>query len=140
MKILFSDKTGTLTKNEMILQQCSINGKKYKIQNFGLREENSSFVMRLPQYDPNTRNFFQALSTCHTVQVAKLDHNPDEEDTAALEGSFEIIESSEGSLVDIEEDTKRKRETIQNTRQNEVSRPTTLLDDFPSVQSEFKKH
>lgn len=146
VKILFSDKTGTLTKNEMILQQCSIHGKKYKIQNFGLREENCSYVMRLPQYDPYMRNFFQTLSICHTVQVAKLEQNQEEDSAADLEASFDIIESSDSSLVDIDdndaaaaaaaaETERRKRETIQNTKQNEavIRRPTTLVDDFPAV-------
>lgn len=135
MKILFSDKTGTLTKNEMILQQCSINGRKYKIQNFGLREENSSSVIRLPQYDPHMRNFFQTLSTCHTVQVAKVEKVP-EKDDGELEGSFEIVESS-GSLVEIEEDVKRKHETEQNTKQNEVCLPDTPPDNMPTVQRKF---
>lgn len=120
----------------MILQQCSINGKKYKIQNFGLREENSSSVIRLPQYDPYMRNFFQTLSTCHTVQVAKLEKVPDKDD-GKLESSFEIVESS-ASLVEIEEDVKRKQETEQNTKQNEVCLPTDLPpDNMPTVQREF---
>ncbi|XP_055298222.1 phospholipid-transporting ATPase 11C isoform X2 [Sitodiplosis mosellana] len=132
VKILFSDKTGTLTKNEMILQQCSINGKKYKIQNFGLREENSSSIMRLPQYDPYMRNFFQTLTTCHTVQVAKLE-KVSEADDAEMKGSFEMVESS-GSLVEIEEDVKRKAETEQNTKQNEVCLPSNPLENMPAVQ------
>ena len=119
----------------MILQQCSINGKKYKIQNFGLREENSSSVMRLPQYDPYMRNFFQTLSTCHTVQVAKFEKVSDA-DEAEMEGSFEMVESS-ASLVEIEEDVKRKAETEQNTKQNEIGVPTALLDTMPSVQREL---
>lgn len=117
----------------MILQQCSINGKKYKIQHFGLREENSPSVMRLPQYDAYTRNFFQTLSTCHTVQVAKLEKAPKTDD-GELEGSFEMVESS-SSLVEIEEDVKRKEETEQNTKQNEVCLPENLINDnMPTVQ------
>lgn len=33
VEILFSDKTGTLTKNEMHFQMCSIKGKTYKEDN-----------------------------------------------------------------------------------------------------------
>ncbi|XP_031625300.1 phospholipid-transporting ATPase IG isoform X2 [Contarinia nasturtii] len=135
VKILFSDKTGTLTKNEMILQQCSINGKKYKIQNFGVQQENGTSTMRLPQYDPYMRNFFQTLSLCHTVQVStakseqKKDKNSDE-----VESTFEIVESS-SSLVEIDEDVKRKEETEQNTKQNEVCLPESPIDDdCPTVQ------
>lgn len=127
----------------MILQQCSINGKTYKIQNFGLREENSSSVMRLPQYDPYMRNFFQTLSTCHTVQVAKLEKVPDDkdekDDASSVESSFEVIESS-NSLVEIEEDIKRKEETEQNTKQNEVCRPDSLFDNIPAVQRKYSEN
>lgn len=139
MKILFSDKTGTLTKNEMILQQCSINGKKYTIQNFGVQEENSSNVIRLPQYDHHMLKFFETLATCHTVQVhAKSEHDENTKDDGVVERTFEIIESS-SSLVDIEED-KRNEETRQNTKQNEVSMPDNLIDNLPiSVERKIQK-
>lgn len=113
----------------MILQQCSINGKKYTIQNFGVQEEDSSNVIRLPQYDRHMLTFFETLATCHTVQVAKLEQNESVKDDEVVEKSFEIIESA-SSLVDIEED-KRSEETRQNTKQNEVSVPENLLDNLP---------
>lgn len=118
----------------MILHQCSINGKKYRVQNFGVREENSPSVMRLPQYDPYMRNFFQTLSLCHTVQVGRLDTIPD---NGEVESSFEIIESADSSLGDIEEDIKRKEETAQNTKQNEIRLPDGLLNEVPSVQRKY---
>lgn len=132
VKILFSDKTGTLTKNEMTLQQCSINGKKYKIQNFGVQEEDCPNVIRLPQYDRYMLNFFQILSTCHTVQVAKLDPiTPESEQSDAdIDRSFEIIDSN-GSLIDIDEDARQKEETRQNTKANEVIVPENLLNEMP---------
>lgn len=130
IKILFSDKTGTLTKNEMILQHCSIGGKIYKIQNFGVQEEDNPGVLRLPQYDRNMLSFFQTLSICHTVQVAKLDRtDKEEEDDANVDKSFEMVDSP-GSLVDIE-DAKRDSETQQNTKQNEVCIPENLLNNLP---------
>lgn len=39
VEILFSDKTGTLTKNEMNLQQCSIKGKMYGYKESGIEDE-----------------------------------------------------------------------------------------------------
>lgn len=116
----------------MILQQCSINGKKYKIQNFGVREENSSSVMRLPQYDPYMRNFFQTLSVCHTVQVAKLDVAEDCD--SEVESSFEIINSANSSIDDTEEDINRKKVTAENTKQNQIGLPDGLINEMPSVQ------
>lgn len=116
----------------MILQRCSINGKKYSIENFGVQEEDSSNVIRLPQYDRNMLAFFETLATCHTVQVLKLEQNEDDggkENGEEAEGSFEIIESPT-SLVDIEEDN-RNEETRQNTKQNEVSVPDNLIDSLP---------
>lgn len=119
----------------MILQQCSISGKKYKIQNFGVQEENNSSVLRIPHYDRNVLNFFQTLSICHTVQVAKLDQTEKDENEDA-EKSFEVVDSN-GSLVDVEE-VKRQSETRQNTKQNEVSVPENLVQNLPlSVEREY---
>lgn len=120
----------------MILQYCSINGKKYKIQNFGVKEENKPTVLRLPQYDRCMLNFFQTLSICHTVQVAQLEQTETEGDEEEMEKSFEIIDSNE-SVVDID-DAKRKEETRQNTKQNEVCVPENLIDNLPiSVERKF---
>lgn len=113
----------------MILQQCSINGKKYAIQNFGLREEDNSNVIRLPQYDRHMLTFFESLAICHTVQVGRSEHDESIKDDEVVEKTFEIVESS-SSLVDIEED-KRNEETRNNTKQNEVSVPDNLLDNLP---------
>lgn len=131
VKILFSDKTGTLTKNEMTLQQCSINGKKYKIQGFGLQEEDSPNVIRLPQYDRYMLNFLQTLSVCHTVQVAKLEQTSggSEQSDTDVESSVDTVDES--SLIDIEEDTRQKEQTRQNTKANEVIVPDSLLDEMP---------
>lgn len=127
IKILFSDKTGTLTKNEMILQQCSINGIKYKISNYGIQEENRSNVIKLSNYNSDVLKFFQTLSVCHTVQVAKADSKADD---SQLEKTFEFIETNH-SIVDVEEEIVIKATTQDNTKQNEVCVPDNILNNLP---------
>jgi magnesium-transporting ATPase (P-type) len=47
INILFSDKTGTLTKNIMIFKKCSINGKMYYQQGRGLQEPNRNYSLKI---------------------------------------------------------------------------------------------
>lgn len=49
VNILFSDKTGTLTKNIMAFQQCSINGKRYRQGGRGLQEHGKTFSVKLSE-------------------------------------------------------------------------------------------
>ena len=62
---IFSDKTGTLTRNEMKFVKFVVGGKIYDV------EENSSLVTDLchtPNYTlSDLYNFFFCLATCHTV-------------------------------------------------------------------------
>ncbi len=50
INILFSDKTGTLTKNEMIFQECSINGKKYNFLGSGIKEEGRPNIVKIHEF------------------------------------------------------------------------------------------
>lgn len=131
MEILFSDKTGTLTKNEMILQQCSINGRKYEILEGGIQEHDRSNVLRLQQYNREVLDFFQTLAVCHTVQVADTSVNEDEEEED-VESTYEIV--NDATLVDLDQSDEMKRqiETRHNTIQNEINAEANLLvEDIP---------
>lgn len=125
VKLLFSDKTGTLTKNEMILQQCSINGKKYKILDGGIQEHDKSNVLKLQQYNREVLDFFQTLAVCHTVQVA----DKSSIDADDVESTYEIVD--EASLVDFDQpdEMRRNLETRNNTIQNEINAEANLLTD-----------
>lgn len=123
VKILFSDKTGTLTKNEMIFQQCSVNGKKYKISDMGIQEADKPNILKLHQYNLDLMHFLQVLSTCHTVQVGGIRAESTSGDHE-LEKTFEIIDQ-----VDIDENIRRSVETTHNTIQNEQSVPENLIYD-----------
>uniref|UniRef100_A0A182IMC6 Phospholipid-transporting ATPase n=1 Tax=Anopheles atroparvus TaxID=41427 RepID=A0A182IMC6_ANOAO len=70
VSLLFSDKTGTLTKNVMIFQQCSINGRKYEQKGRRLQEGGRRYALKINELSNHVYNFFQALAVCHTVQVA----------------------------------------------------------------------
>lgn len=122
VKLLFSDKTGTLTKNEMILQQCSINGKKYKILDGGIQENGKSNVLKLQQYNREVLDFFQSLAVCHTVQVAEKIPADDND----VESTFEIVGAS---LLDLDQpdEVRRSLETRTNTIQNEINAEANLL-------------
>lgn len=128
VKILFSDKTGTLTKNEMILQQVSVIGKKFKIHEGGIQEERKSKITKLREYNKDVLNFFQALCVCHTVQVGGSDEPPaksDEKDEE-IESSFEMVESVT-ALIELDDDARRKIETRSNTIRNELNTEEFLL-------------
>uniref|UniRef100_A0A1I8NVP4 Phospholipid-transporting ATPase n=1 Tax=Stomoxys calcitrans TaxID=35570 RepID=A0A1I8NVP4_STOCA len=75
VNILFSDKTGTLTKNEMIFQQCSIEGRKYVYRQYYLEEEEGEKKLVAKDFNDQQTEFFKALTLCHTVQVAQVDEN-----------------------------------------------------------------
>lgn len=47
INILFSDKTGTLTKNIMVFQQCSVDGRKYQQTGRGLQENGKAYSLKL---------------------------------------------------------------------------------------------
>uniref|UniRef100_A0A8C1WV10 Phospholipid-transporting ATPase n=1 Tax=Cyprinus carpio TaxID=7962 RepID=A0A8C1WV10_CYPCA len=66
VEYVFTDKTGTLTENEMQFRECSINGIKYQEINGKLIPEG----MTEDSPDGEEELFLKAVSLCHTVQIS----------------------------------------------------------------------
>ncbi|XP_065084623.1 phospholipid-transporting ATPase IF isoform X2 [Ochlerotatus camptorhynchus] len=84
VSLLFSDKTGTLTKNVMIFQNCSINGKVYNQKGRRLQEVGRRYALKINECSRHVYNFFEALAVCHTVQVVG-DYTNEADDPEAAE-------------------------------------------------------
>ncbi|CAJ1061028.1 phospholipid-transporting ATPase IF [Xyrichtys novacula] len=73
VEYVFTDKTGTLTENEMQFRECSINGTKYREVNGKLVPEgmtDDSPDGSTPQLMGEELLFLKAVSLCHTVQIS----------------------------------------------------------------------
>ncbi|XP_077146554.1 phospholipid-transporting ATPase IF isoform X6 [Ranitomeya variabilis] len=73
VEYVFTDKTGTLTENEMQFRECSVNGLKYQEINGKLVPEG----VTIDYVDGASTSltieeelFFKAVSLCHTVQIS----------------------------------------------------------------------
>ncbi|XP_069474756.1 phospholipid-transporting ATPase IF isoform X1 [Ambystoma mexicanum] len=74
VEYVFTDKTGTLTENEMQFRECSINGIKYQEISGRLVPEGvtEDFVDGLsPSLSKEEELFLKAISLCHTVHICK---------------------------------------------------------------------
>ncbi|XP_060664738.1 phospholipid-transporting ATPase IF isoform X1 [Drosophila nasuta] len=69
INILFSDKTGTLTKNQMIFLKCFTGGRNYQLENTRLYCPTTEERLELNTMEPEVRDFFEALALCHTVDI-----------------------------------------------------------------------
>ncbi|KAI0226825.1 Phospholipid-transporting ATPase IB [Lamellibrachia satsuma] len=66
IEYIFSDKTGTLTRNEMVFKQCSVAGIRYEEED----EEDSKLMKELKTSDEQANmihQFMVVLAVCHTV-------------------------------------------------------------------------
>uniref|UniRef100_A0A4W5QR37 Phospholipid-transporting ATPase n=1 Tax=Hucho hucho TaxID=62062 RepID=A0A4W5QR37_9TELE len=73
VEYVFTDKTGTLTENEMLFRECSINGIKYQEINGKLVPEGMTEDSPDRSVPPLSREellFLKAVSLCHTVQIS----------------------------------------------------------------------
>ncbi|XP_050074258.1 phospholipid-transporting ATPase IF [Anopheles maculipalpis] len=130
VSLLFSDKTGTLTKNIMIFQQCSINGRKYEQKGRRLQEFDRRSAHKINELSSHVYEFFQALAVCHTVQVAGDYTNETEEDSSeapaigalGTETLLEVSLNSVGASTVVQSESTTQGSPVRNSR-----RPTSAL-------------
>nr|XP_026489738.1 probable phospholipid-transporting ATPase IF [Vanessa tameamea] len=72
VEVLFSDKTGTLTKNLMVFKACSIKGQIYEERDSKLYDT-ERFDEPLDTFQTDITFFFTILALCHSVQVSSED-------------------------------------------------------------------
>ncbi|XP_023940594.2 phospholipid-transporting ATPase IF-like [Bicyclus anynana] len=108
VEVLFSDKTGTLTKNLMVFKACSIKGQIY--------EERDSKLYDLERFDEavdifqtDIKFFFTILALCHSVQVSS-------EDQKKLSARFSASESLQ--LMNIFRRKKQSKANENDTEEN----------------------
>ncbi|KAM4043537.1 phospholipid-transporting ATPase IF isoform 2-T2 [Anomaloglossus baeobatrachus] len=73
VEYVFTDKTGTLTENEMQFRECSVNGLKYQEINGKLVPEGVTIDYvdgASTSLSVEEELFFKAVSLCHTVQIS----------------------------------------------------------------------
>jgi phospholipid-translocating ATPase len=81
IEYIFSDKTGTLTRNLMEFKLCSIDGQVYggpflKESELNFHDDRLTNLSKAKKEDEPIFDFFRALALCHTVVVGKdQEHN-----------------------------------------------------------------
>jgi phospholipid-translocating ATPase len=71
VNILFSDKTGTLTKNEMIFQQCSISGRRFAEKEDGLQEYGKSYPLKLMDFSVSRKKVLTLKITLKIYTISE---------------------------------------------------------------------
>ncbi|XP_002071284.2 phospholipid-transporting ATPase IF [Drosophila willistoni] len=81
INILFSDKTGTLTKNEMNFLKCYVGDRSYQLQATHLFCPATNEQYDLETLGANAIDFFEALTLCHSVEVLESNGNGEKSST-----------------------------------------------------------
>ena len=114
IEFIFSDKTGTLTCNEMVFRKCEVNGQVYGSNklDFGLPESLEYNAISNPRHPEHKamKAFFEFMAICHSVfpaskpgsnEIILQASSPDE--LALVESSkalgIEFFERSEGKIM-----------------------------------------
>ncbi|XP_017095903.2 phospholipid-transporting ATPase IF isoform X1 [Drosophila bipectinata] len=71
VNILFSDKTGTLTKNLMKFVKCYVSERSFHLEGAKLLLPETGEHLDLTSFGDLEHTFFKALTVCHTVEVHK---------------------------------------------------------------------
>ncbi|XP_032311944.1 phospholipid-transporting ATPase IF isoform X2 [Drosophila ananassae] len=71
VNILFSDKTGTLTKNIMKFVKCYVSGRNFHLQGAKLLLPETGEQLDMASLGDLENTFLEALTVCHTVEVHK---------------------------------------------------------------------
>ncbi|KAL7743084.1 hypothetical protein ACLKA6_015012 [Drosophila palustris] len=130
INILFSDKTGTLTKNEMNFQQCSIAGHKYNYKKTRLEEAETKVLSDINKFSMDQKVFFQALAICHTVQVATSMTEVAPVENAA--NKQETIKSGPPEMYSISDITEESHNSSQHSELNVSNTIETSLSVHPN--------
>ncbi|KAI8514226.1 putative phospholipid-transporting ATPase IF, partial [Branchiostoma belcheri] len=69
IEYVFTDKTGTLTENEMCFRQCSIGGTQFEEYNGSLVHMSSRVPVSTANMEAAVEEFLVAIALCHTVHV-----------------------------------------------------------------------
>ncbi|XP_034472118.1 probable phospholipid-transporting ATPase IF isoform X2 [Drosophila innubila] len=129
INILFSDKTGTLTKNEMNFQQCSIAGHKYNYKKTRLEEAETKALFDVNKFNMDQKVFFQALAICHTVQVAA---SMTPEAPVESTNNQETIKSGPPEMYSISDITEESHNSSQHSELNVSNTIETSLSVHPN--------
>ncbi|KAH8299708.1 hypothetical protein KR044_004998, partial [Drosophila immigrans] len=123
IKYIFSDKTGTLTRNVMVFKKCSIASHIYKAERTPEESELVQNILRRHETSSDIEEFLVLLSVCHTVIPEKKEdgtivyHAASPDERALVDGARQfgyIFDTRTPEYVEINALGERKRFHVLN--------------------------